>query len=65
MEAGRFEGTAYGAAGWQEVGQTTGRTREVKEHEATAPPKSVWVYGLEKDFRRRLGARAGQEGGAQ
>jgi hypothetical protein len=65
VETGRFEGTAYRAAGWQEVGQTTGRTRQVKEHEATAPPKSVWVYGLEKDFRQRLRAPAGPGAGAQ
>jgi hypothetical protein len=60
VESGRFEGTAYRAAGWQEVGQTTGRTRQQKQQWAQAPRKSVWVYPLSPDFRHRLG-----QGGAQ
>jgi hypothetical protein len=60
VEIGRFEGTAYQAAGWQEVGQTTGRTRQHKQHYAQAPCKSVWVYPLSSSFRRQLG-----QGGVQ
>jgi hypothetical protein len=60
VETGRFEGTAYQAAGWQEVGQTTGRTRQQKQHWAQAPRKSVWVYPLSSDFRHQLG-----QGGAR
>jgi hypothetical protein len=63
VETGRFTGAAYRAAHWQEVGQTTGRTRQEKEHRATAPPKSVWVYGLEEGFRQHLGALAWKAGG--
>ena len=55
VETGRFEGTAYRAAAWQEVGQTTGRTRQQKQHCAQAPRKSVWVYPLSSNFRSQLG----------
>ena len=55
VEVGRFAGTAYRAAGWQEVGQTTGRTRQEKEHRAQAARKRVWVYPLNPNFRRALG----------
>jgi hypothetical protein len=62
VETGRFTGTCYRAAGWQEVGQTTGRTRQEKGHGAIAPPKGVWVCGLEEGFRQRL---VGSKGGAR
>jgi hypothetical protein len=55
VETGRFEGTAYQAAGWREVGQTTGRTRQHKQHYAQAPRKRVWVYPLSSHFRCQLG----------
>lgn len=64
VEMGRFAGTAYHAAQWQHVGQTTGRTRQEKLHQATAPRKAVWVYGLAEGFRQRL-STAAQEGSAQ
>lgn len=54
VEMGRFTGTAYRAANWQQVGHTTGRTRQEKLHQARAPRKSVWVYGLHRRFRQRL-----------
>lgn len=62
VETGRFAGTAYRASNWQEVGQTTGRTRQEKHHRACAPPKSVWVYGLCRRFREHLGALSGKGG---
>ena len=64
VERGRFLGTAYRGANWQEVGQTTGRTRQEKQHRAGAPRKSVWVYPLARDFRRRLSLDRPQNGGA-
>lgn len=54
VECGRFAGTAYRAANWQRLGQTTGRTRQEKAHRVTAPAKSVWVYALHPLFRQRL-----------
>ena len=32
VEADRFAGTTYKAAGWLRVGQTTGRTRQDRDH---------------------------------
>ena len=55
VETGRFTGGAYRAANWQEVGQTTGRTRQEKQHRAQAPRKRVWVYPLSPRFREQLG----------
>jgi hypothetical protein len=55
VEVGRFEGTAYAAAHWQRVGQTTGRTRQEKHHRAQQPRKAIWVYPLQKNFRSLLG----------
>jgi hypothetical protein len=54
VEEGRFCGTAYRAANWQWVGLTTGRTRQQKQHRASAPRKSVWVYPLARQFRKLL-----------
>lgn len=62
VETGRFTGLAYRAANWQPVGQTTGRTRQEKEHRPQAPRKSVWVYPLRTGFREHLRA-LGHRGG--
>ena len=64
VESGRFSGTAYRAANWQPVGQTTGRTRQERHHQAGAPPKSVWVYPLAANFRSLL-AEAGPPSGGR
>lgn len=61
VEMGRFEGTAYRAANWRRVGQTTGRTRQEKGHRAKKPPKAIWLYPLHPDFRAQLGAEDPQE----
>jgi hypothetical protein len=57
VEVGRFAGTAYQAANWQWVGQTTGRTRQEKQHRAVKPPKAIWLYPLQKNFRAHLCAQ--------
>ena len=54
VEVGRFAGTAYGAANWQAVGQTSGRSRQEKSHRPVVPAKAVWVYALHPQFRARL-----------
>ena len=54
VEKERFRGTAYRAANWQEVGETTGRTRQLKTHQARWPRKRVWVYELKARSRQRL-----------
>jgi Domain of unknown function (DUF4338) len=51
----RFHGGCYRAANWIEVGETSGRGRMDRTHQRHgAKVKTVWVYPLIKDARRRL-----------
>lgn len=54
VDDSRFAGTCYAAANWICVGQTQGRGRNHQNGEAKVPIKSVWLYGLARDFQRRL-----------
>jgi hypothetical protein len=54
VEQDRFWGTAYRAAGWRCLGQTTGRTRQDHHHRLRTPIKSVWVRPLHRQFRTYL-----------
>lgn len=56
VEVERFAGTAYKAAGWLELGLTTGRTRQDSQRTLRTPRKSVWVRPLHPSFRQRLTA---------
>ncbi|MBI3268908.1 MAG: IS4 family transposase [Planctomycetes bacterium] len=51
VEKLRFEGTCYRAANWLRVGETQGRGRQDRTHEATAPVKDVYVYPLCREWR--------------
>ena len=55
VEVGRFAGGCYRAANWQAIAITAGRGRQDASHEKALAPKTLWVYPLEKDFRRVLG----------
>jgi len=54
VEKARFLGTCYKAANWIYVGDTQGRGKLDVHKEYKLPVKSVWLYPLRKDFRRRL-----------
>jgi len=54
VERDRFAGTCYKAAGWLCVGQTRGRGKLDVRHRNQIPIKTVWLYPLEKEFRKRL-----------
>jgi hypothetical protein len=54
VESARFTGTAYRAANWVKVGQTTGRTRQEARRSIQAPVKDVYLYPLRGDFREVL-----------
>jgi len=56
VEQERFVGTAYRAAGWIQVGQTTGRTRQDAQRTIQEPIKTVWVRALDRHFREQLTA---------
>jgi hypothetical protein len=55
VEAERFRGTCYRAANWIALGQTTGRGRMDREHEAHgAAVKDLYVYPLCRHVEQRL-----------
>lgn len=54
VERDRFAGTCYKAAGWTCVGETRGRGKLDVENKRDLPVKTIWVYPLEAEFRKRL-----------
>ena len=55
VEPQRYSGTCYRAAGWQELGASTGRGRQDRHHRREGLcPKIVFVYPLGRDVRRWL-----------
>jgi hypothetical protein len=54
VDRDRFLGTCYRAANWICVGQTKGRTRNGLSGAPLATIKDVYVYPLNKNFRRTL-----------
>ena len=54
VERDRFRGTCYRAAGWIPVGQTKGRGKLDKTHRQVAPIKNIFLYPLDKRFRKKL-----------
>jgi hypothetical protein len=54
VEQPRFAGTSYRAAGWVQVGLTTGRTRNDDGSKPRAARKALYLKTLRTDARRRL-----------
>jgi hypothetical protein len=54
VERDRFAGTSYKAANWVHVGSTTGRSRQDRYSTLRVPVKDVYIYPLERNFRREL-----------
>lgn len=54
VEQPRFGGVCYRAAGWLQVGLTTGRTRNDDGRKPRVPRKAVYLKPLRADVRRRL-----------
>ncbi|MCP3878262.1 MAG: DUF4338 domain-containing protein [Sulfitobacter sp.] len=54
VDHSRYRGVCYRAANWQLVGQSTGRSRNDRHHRLSVPTKDLYLYPLERDFRRRL-----------
>jgi len=57
VDRSRFAGTCYRAANWQNLGSTTGRTRQDRHHRIKVAEKDVYVYCMHPDFRNKLRAR--------
>jgi hypothetical protein len=58
VETPRKACTCYRAANWQYLGETTGRGKTDRTHQAALPRKAVYVYPLSGDFRAALGVAA-------
>lgn len=57
VDPARYSGGCYRAANWIELGETSGRGRDDREHRRQgAQPKRVFVYPLRRDALRRLRA---------
>lgn len=56
VEAPRFAGTCYRAAGWLSVGLTTGRTRNDDGRKPRTAPKAIYLKPLGADACQRLSA---------
>ena len=54
VDRSRYRGACYRAANWQLVGQSTGRSRNDRDHRLSVPAKDHYLYPLRRDFRRRL-----------
>ncbi|MDP2706935.1 MAG: DUF4338 domain-containing protein [Burkholderiales bacterium] len=55
VEPERFSGTCYRAAGWHDLGPSSGRGRQDRYHRRHGlSPKLVFIYPLVRDFRRML-----------
>ena len=55
VDPARFRGTCYRAANWIHVGQTTGRGRMDREHQAHGQAiKDIYLYTLVRNARDRL-----------
>ncbi len=58
VEIGRHDGTCYKAANWTHVGKTKGRGKLDRTNARALPVKDIYLYPLDKHFRRHLGARS-------
>lgn len=47
-------GTCYQAANWLLIGTTAGRGRQDRYHEYATSDKSIWMYPLVRNWRKRL-----------
>ncbi len=54
VESERFRGTSYAAANWIKLGQTTGRSRNDRQHRLQVPRKTLYCYPLHRKFRQLL-----------
>jgi hypothetical protein len=58
VDGNRFLGTCYRAANWACVGRTQGRGRQDRFREFSESVKDIYLYPLDKEFRRRMGIAA-------
>jgi hypothetical protein len=54
VEVERFRGTCYRAANWIHLGRTQGRGKLDRRHQRPLPLKEIFVYPLDRQFRKAL-----------
>ena len=54
VERDRFAGTSYKASNWIQLGATTGRSRQDRQHSLQVPIKDVYLYPLQRRFFKDL-----------
>jgi hypothetical protein len=54
VDPAHYSGSCYRAAGWNELGQTSGRGLARPGHTYRSTPKLIFVKPLQADFRRLL-----------
>ena len=55
VDISHYSGTCYRAANWIKIGRTKGRGRQDRFFQMTAGVKDIYIYPIEKDFRKQLG----------
>ncbi len=55
VDTSRHSGASYEASNWIRVGKTQGRGRQDRFAQSALSRKAIYVYPLERDFRRRMG----------
>jgi len=58
VDTSMYSGACYRAANWIGVGMTKGRGRQDRFNELSRSPKVIYIYQIEKAFRRRMGLDA-------
>ncbi len=58
VDTEHFSGTCYRAANWIEVGKTKGRGRQDRFKQSALSSKAIYIYPIDKEFRRRIGLSA-------
>ncbi|MCP4450177.1 MAG: DUF4338 domain-containing protein, partial [Planctomycetes bacterium] len=64
VEQERYSGTSYQAANWIDIGQTKGRGRQDRFTRSPLSCKAIYVYPLDRAFRRQLGLSPSAGSGA-
>jgi len=61
VDLARYTGACYRAANWMEIGETSGRGRDDRQHRRHgARPKRVFVYPLRRNAQARLRGESGR-----
>ncbi|MCK5608007.1 DUF4338 domain-containing protein [Candidatus Pacearchaeota archaeon] len=55
LDVSQYSGACYKAANWIEIGKTKGRGRQDRFSQSALSVKAIYVYPLEKDFRKLMG----------